>query len=62
MTTATLKAFRTMAETMTTASQSMTAREMALTSHNLGRTGDKATIIGTGEVWYWSQSVEMWVR
>ena len=40
----------------------MTARDMALTAHNLGRTGDKATVIGTGEVWYWDNRTEMWVR
>jgi hypothetical protein len=49
---------------MTNATQTartMTAREMALTSHNLGRTGDTATT-ADGRAWRWSDAAEMWVR
>jgi phosphoribosyl-AMP cyclohydrolase len=61
MTTAQLNAMRTLAESMSRPEQTMTAREMALTSHNLDRTGDKATL-KTGEVYYWNTSREVWVR
>ena len=61
MTTATLTAIRNIAETMNTAARTMTAREMALTSHKLDRTGDKATT-KDGQVWFWSNARELWVR
>jgi hypothetical protein len=61
MTTATLKAFRDLHEATTTAPRTMTAREMALTGHNLNRAGDRATLTATGDVYYWINSRQMWV-
>lgn len=62
MTAAQMKAMRDLHETTTRTEQTMTAREMALTAHNLDRTGDKATTIGTGEVWYWDVRRDVWAR
>jgi hypothetical protein len=63
MTNATLTAFRNIAETINeTGLDVMTAREMALIPHSLGRTGDKAIVTTTGEVWFWSKVRELWVR
>lgn len=38
----------------------MTAREMALTSHNLGRNGMAKT--SDGRKWVWQAAVELWAR
>jgi hypothetical protein len=42
-------------------SETMTAREMALASHNLNRNGDIATM-ANGRKFAWSIVLEMWVR
>jgi hypothetical protein len=38
----------------------MTAREMALTSHNMSRTGNFATL-STGEKYAWSDTQTLWM-
>jgi hypothetical protein len=61
MTMTQINAMRTLHQSTTRTEKTMTAREMALTSHNLGRTGDKATVTKIGEVYYWDNRREMWV-
>jgi hypothetical protein len=61
MTTTQVNAMRNMWEAVTSQGQSMTAREMALTSHNLNRTGSRATT-NDGAVWTWDSSRELWVK
>jgi len=61
MTTAQINAVRNLWETATSTEQTMTAREMALTSHNLNRTGSKATT-EDGAVWVWDARREVWGR
>jgi hypothetical protein len=57
MTTATIQAFRQIA---TTEQKTMTAREMALTSHNLNHTGEIATT-KDGRKFYWSNARNLWI-
>jgi hypothetical protein len=62
MNAATLEGFRKLAATMhAEAAERLTAREMAMTPHRLGRTGDKATT-ADGLAWYWSPAAEVWIR
>ena len=39
--------------------RSMTARDMALVSHNLSASGDMATT-ADGSVWIWNTRTDMW--
>jgi hypothetical protein len=55
-----LNAIRTLWNDVTTPEQTRTAREMALTSHRLDRTGDRATT-PDGRVWMWDARRELWV-
>jgi hypothetical protein len=57
-----IQGFRMMAETLSGPSvlaHTMTAREMALTSHNLSRSGDMATL-ADGSVYVWDKRFEHW--
>jgi hypothetical protein len=60
MTTAQLVAFRGLHETLFAIERTMTAREMALVSHDLDRTGNRATT-AAGEVWHWDNRRGLWV-
>ncbi len=59
MTSTQVAAMRTFWATSTAGAVWMTAREMALTSHNLNAAGDKATT-SNGQVWYWVNATERW--
>jgi hypothetical protein len=41
--------------------RTMTARQMALTAHRLGRTGEIATL-ANGQKFAWSNVSELWLR
>lgn len=62
MTTTQIEAMRNLWTAASSTPKTMTAVEMAFARHNLNRAGDKATMIETGEVWYWAPSIEMWTR
>jgi hypothetical protein len=62
MTTATLTALRSIALAMDAPEITMTAKEMALTPHNLNRTGTKAKMVGAGMMWTWSDARDLLVR
>ena len=53
-----VKSIRTLHANLTSAIRTMTAKEMALTPHRLGRLGDTATT-GDGQKWVWVEYV--WV-
>ena len=61
MTTTQINAMRNLWETTGTTEVTMTAREMALTSHDLNRTGSKATT-SDGATWTWDARREVWGR
>jgi len=60
MNAATLNGIRKLADEMTSVvSRTMTAKEMALTSHNLGRDG-KTAITSDGLKWVWDSRFNHW--
>jgi len=60
MNAATLKGIRMIADEMTTVvSRTMTAKEMAMTSHNLGRDG-KTAVTADGRKWVWDARFSQW--
>lgn len=61
MTTTQMNAMRNLWETTTKAEVTMTAREMALTAHDLHRNGYQATT-EDGAVWTWDARREVWGR
>jgi hypothetical protein len=60
MTDTQLNAIRTFWSDVTTPEQTRTAREMALASHRIDRTGDRATT-PDGHTWTWDARRELWV-
>lgn len=60
MNAAALTAIRQIASEMQNGTDTMTAREMALTSHNCNRAGDIATT-KDGRKWYWNEQAEVWM-
>lgn len=60
MTTATLTAFRGLAETMSRPQETKTAREMALVSHDLCPDGSTAKT-QDGRYWLWNNNRQLWV-
>jgi hypothetical protein len=54
-----LKAMRTMWEDVSRPEETMTAREMALTSHDLSRDGYRAST-ADGRVWTWDDRRNLW--
>jgi hypothetical protein len=57
---ATLKGFRMVADEMASVvSRTMTAKEMALVSHNLGRDG-KTAVTADGRKWVWDARFSQW--
>lgn len=60
MNAATMTAIRQIANEMQTGAETKTARDMALTSHKLNRTGEIATT-KDGRKWYWSGALNLWL-
>lgn len=59
MTNAALKGIRQMHEDTKVVSRTMTAKEMALTSHNLNRDGSMA-VTADGRKWVWDARFSHW--
>jgi hypothetical protein len=60
MTTAQLDGMRGLWVDATGPERTKTARDMALTPHNLNRTGDRATT-ADGRKWYWVVARSLWI-
>lgn len=61
MNAAQVKGMRNLWTAANTAPETMTAKEMALCSHNLSKTGMKATL-ANGKTFYWDDDKNLWVR
>lgn len=57
---ATMQGLRQIASEMQNGTETMTAVEMAMTSHRLNRSGEIAKT-SDGRTWYWSNGSERWV-
>ena len=61
MTTTQTTAMRNLWQAVTSPAIELTAREMALQSHNLSKDGSKATT-ADGQKYYWVAATERWTR